>query len=891
MCFDQDKMKGSTILDTNRLETLMSYDVMDTHPEAIYDEITSLAASICNTPTSLISLVDDKRQFFKSHFGLDINGTPLEDSFCKHVITDDIDILVVEDTHKDKRFRNYNLVKNDPNVGFYAGASLTAENGQRLGTICVLDYEPKQLNDAQINGLQTLAKQVVQLFELRKSKKVEEDQKLDLEQKGKLLDNIVNATGIGIWERNLIDDSITLNEQALNIYGLNKANLSEFKTDTWFNLIHKDDLEEVKKKMLACLSYPSNDCTVQYRMLQKGGEYKWIQDQGKVLQWSNDKKPQLMYGTVQDITDKKNYTAELQRVKNNQEAMINSTKDLMWCVDLEFRLITANTAYHQLVKKIQGKPFEEGELVFSDHVSMEVTTKWKGYYNRALTSGAFSVKQKIQDPQKFWTTYGLTSFDLLYNKEGDKIGITCFSKDITSEVLSQQVLISAKEEMQKIMDTSLDIICTLDEEGYFLSVNKACKQIWGYFPKDIIGTKYLELVYKEDIKSTEDSAESVLSGQKVVNFENRYIHKNRTIVPMLWSSFWDEKDRVYYCIARDNTEKKKAELLLKNSERRFKTLVQESSDIISILDLEANFTYVSPSSFKILGATPEDYVGTNAFDYIHPNDIARVKEKFNYILQNESVEIDSFRFRDINGEWKWFENVITNQLTEPSINGLVVTTRDITAKKKAEQQLENSERRYKTLVQEGSDMICIVDEKAIFSYASPTSTKILEITPEEFVGSNAFDYVHPDDYDTVYNEFLKVLNIPQVNIKPFRFKHGAGHWVWLETAITNKLDEPTIKGIVVNSKDVTTKVQHLNAIEEQNAQLKKIAWTQSHIVRAPVARLMGLINLLTDDKGKLNVEEKEQVLSFILTSANEIDHIIKDIVENTINVIDIEENK
>lgn len=799
MCFDQDKMKGSTILDTNRLETLMSYDVMDTHPEVIYDEITSLAASICDTPASLISLVDDKRQFFKSHFGLDINGTPLEDSFCKHVITDDIDLLVVEDTHKDLRFSDNNLVKNDPNIGFYAGASLTTENGQRLGTLCVLDYKPKQLNEAQINGLQTLAKQVVHLLDLRKSKKKEVEQQLDLERKGKLLDKVVTATGIGIWERNLIDDVLTLNEQALDIYGIENTSLSDFKTDTWFSLIHEDDLEEVKIKMSECLSYPSNGCSVQYRMLQKDGTYKWIQDKGKVLHWSDDKKPQLMYGTVQDITEKKNFTHELQRVKNNQEAMINSTKDLMWCVDLEFRLITANTAYHQLVEKIQGKPFEEGEFVFSDHVSMEVTTKWKGYYNRALTSGAFSVKQKIQDPQKFWTTYGLTSFDLLYNKEGDKIGITCFSKDITSEVLSQQVLISAKEEMQKIMDTSLDIICTLDEEGYFLSVNKACKQIWGYLPKDIIGTKYLELVYKEDIKSTEDSAESVLSGQKVVNFENRYIHKNGTIVPMLWSSNWDEKDRVYYCIARDNTEKKKAESQLKNSERRFKTLVQESSDIISILDLEANFNYVSPSSFKILSAAPEEYIGTNAFDYIHENDIARVKEKFNSILHNESVEIESFRFRDFNGEWKWFENVITNQLNEPSINGLVVTARDITEKKKAEEQLENSERRYKTLVQEGSDMICIVDEKAIFSYASPTSTKILNITPEEFVGTNAFNHVHPEDYEAVYNEFIKVLDNPQVAIKPFRFKHGDGHWVWLETIVTNKLNEPTINGIVVNS--------------------------------------------------------------------------------------------
>ncbi|MGO4919353.1 PAS domain S-box protein [Maribacter spongiicola] len=881
-------MNGSNILDTNRLETLMSYDIMDTHPEVIYDEITSLAASICDTPASLISLVDDKRQFFKSHFGLDINGTPLEDSFCKHVITDDIDLLIVEDTHKDLSFSDNNLVKNDPNIGFYAGASLTTENGQRLGTLCVLDYKPKQLNEAQINGLQTLAKQVIHLLNLRKSKKKEVEQQLDLERKGKLLDKVVTATGIGIWERNLIADVLTLNEQALDIYGIENTSLSNFKTDTWFSLIHEDDLEEVKIKMSECLSYPSNGCSVQYRMLQKDGTYKWIQDKGKVLQWSDDKKPQLMYGTVQDITEKKNFTNELQRVKNNQEAMINSTKDLMWSIDLEFKLITANTAFHELVEKIQGTPFNEGDLVFSKNVAKQITKKWKAYYNRALTSGAFSVKQKIQDPEKFWTTYGLTSFDLLYNKEGEKIGITCFSKDITSEVLSQQVLINAKEELQKIMDTSLDIICTMDEEGYFLSVNRACKQIWGYDPKFIIGTQYLDLVYDEDIKLTEDSAESVLSGKKVVNFENRYKHKNGAIVPMLWSSTWEKKDRIYYCIAKDNTEKKKSELQLENSERRFKTLVQESSDIISILDLEANFTYVSPSSKKVLGGDPEYYMGTNAFEYIHPDDLQRVQDKFYSIKNHASISIEPFRFKDINGEWKWFENIITNQINEPSINGLVVTTRDITEKRKAEEKLEYSERRYKTLVQEGSDMICIVDEQAIFSYASPTSTKVLNITPEEFVGTSAFKHVHPEDFDNVYNEFIKVLDTPQIAIKPFRFKHGDGHWVWLETIVTNKLNEPTINGIVVNSKDVTIKVQHLKAIEEQNAQLKKIAWTQSHIVRAPVARLMGLVDLLRDDKEKLSYEEKERILNYIITSADEIDYVIKDIVDNTINAIDLD---
>jgi len=884
-------MKGSNILDTNRLETLISFDIMDTRPEAIYDEITSLAASICNTPTSLISLLDDKRQFFKSHHGIDYDETPLSESFCKYIIEDDIDLFIVEDTENDKRFANYTIVKNDPNIKFYAGASLTSSNGMRLGTLCVLDNVTRQLDDVQIDGLKTLAKQVVHLFELRKAKKLELDQKLDLERKGKLLDKIVSATGIGIWERNLASDSLTLNEQGLKIFDLDEHVLKNFKTNDWFSRIHQNDLPHVKKKMHDCLNYPSVGCNVQYRLLQKNGSYKWIYEEGKVLKWSDNKEPLLMYGTIQDVTEKKRYTTELERIKNNQDAMINSTRDLMWSIDLDFNLITANTAFHDLVEKIQGHPFKEGDPVFSDAVPKQVTDKWKSYYKRALNNGRFSVKQKIQNPKKFWTTYGLTSFDLMYNKEGETIGITCFSKDITSEVLSQQVLISAKEEMQKIMDTSLDIICTLDEEGYFLSVNQASKAIWGYHPKDIIGTNHIELVHEDDRPDTKNSAAAVSSGEKVVNFENRYIHKDGHVIPMLWSSNWDEKEGVYYCIARDNTEKKKSELQLENSERRFKTLVQESSDIISILDLEGNFTYVSPSIIKVLGANPEMYIGTNAFDYIHANDLERVKEKFISIKDRDSVEIDSFRFRDVNGEWKWFENIITNQLNEPSINGIVVTTRDITAKKKAEQQLENSERRYKTLVQEGSDMICIIDEKANFSYASPTSTKVLEITPEEFVGTNAFDYVHPDDHDTVYNEFIKILDSPQVNIKPFRFKHGAGHWVWLETAITNKIDEPTINGIVVNSKDVTTKVQHLKAIEEQNAQLKKIAWTQSHIVRAPVARLMGLVDLLRDDKEKLKPEEREQVLNFIITSADEIDFVIKDIVENTINAIDIEDIK
>ncbi len=484
-------------LDNKRTETLDALEIMDTMPEKIYDDITSLAASICNTRISLITLLDDKRQFFKSHHGIDFKETPIESSFCKHIIHDEIDRLVVEDARHDERFADNPFVLNSPNISFYAGVPLIWSNGICLGSLCVLDEQPKKLGDEQIHALETLAQQVIQLFELRKVQK-----------------------------------------------------------------------EVVKKN----------------------------------------------------------------------------------------------------------------------------------------------------------------------------------------------------EELEKIMNSSLDIICTVDREGTFLRINNACKKIWGYEPEELIGKNYMDFVCEEDRQMTKKSSESTFSGNKTLNFENRYVHKDGSLVSVLWSANWDEQDKTMYCIARDITEKKKVS-----------------------------------------------------------------------------------------------------------------------------QQLEQSERRFKTLVQEGSDLIAILDEEANYEYVSPTSTRILQIEPEEFIGTNAFDYIHPDDQDSVYRQFKNILGKSQVDIEPFRFKNKNGEWRWVETTATNQLNEPSLNGIVANSRDVTERISYLKAIEEQNAKLKEIAWTQSHIVRAPVARLMGLIDLIKDEE--LNFEERDKILSFIIKSANEIDSVINHIVENSVYKMELKDPK
>ncbi len=151
-----------------RLHTLRGYEILDSHPEDRFDDLTKLAASICETPISLISLVDEQRQWFKSKIGLEICETRREDAFCAHAIMSE-DLLIVPDAWADPRFEANPLVRGEPYIRFYAGAPLVAPNGHVLGALCVIDRVPRQLTQRQLSSLGILSRQVMAQVSLGKS--------------------------------------------------------------------------------------------------------------------------------------------------------------------------------------------------------------------------------------------------------------------------------------------------------------------------------------------------------------------------------------------------------------------------------------------------------------------------------------------------------------------------------------------------------------------------------------------------------------------------------------------------------------------------------------------------------------------------------------------------
>ncbi|MEA5622631.1 GAF domain-containing protein [Nostoc sp. UHCC 0251] len=155
--------------ETLRLQALHQYNILDTIYEAAFDDLTRLAAQICGTPIALISLIDESRQWFKSKVGLDRESTSRDLAFCAHAILQPHETLIISDTLLDQRFATNPLVTSDPYIRFYAGAPLITPEGYALGTLCVIDHIPRQMNSEQLEALQALSRQVMAQMELKRN--------------------------------------------------------------------------------------------------------------------------------------------------------------------------------------------------------------------------------------------------------------------------------------------------------------------------------------------------------------------------------------------------------------------------------------------------------------------------------------------------------------------------------------------------------------------------------------------------------------------------------------------------------------------------------------------------------------------------------------------------
>ncbi len=279
--------------EAERLQALQAYGALDKPRDPLLDEVTELAARICDVPIALVTLLDHHRQWFKSSFGLEgITETPRDGSFCSHAILSET-LFEVPDAAHDVRFHDNPLVLSDPGMRFYAGVPLRDGQGHALGTLCVIDRHPRVLTESQRDALQTLARVVLPLLEQRRL-----SQELRLSEER--LKTIASVTDDVMWEWDLESDVLWLSENFDRLFGWPGEQVARFRA-LWAGRLHAEDRRRVMVSLQTAIDGKRSRWACEYRLLGRGGGYRTVFDRGFVVRDATGKAVR-MTGCMVDLT-------------------------------------------------------------------------------------------------------------------------------------------------------------------------------------------------------------------------------------------------------------------------------------------------------------------------------------------------------------------------------------------------------------------------------------------------------------------------------------------------------------------------------------------------------------------------------------------------------------
>lgn len=777
-----------------RLQELLSYQILDSEEELLYDNITKLAAEICGAKISLITFVDSNRQWFKSKFGIDTQETGRDLSFCAHCILNPDELLIIKNTHLDNRFHDNPLVTEDPNINFYAGVPLVNKNGAALGTLCVIHNEPKELTENQIEALQSLASQVIILLEYRKNEIELKKKSADLISKSNELENFFSLNLDLFCIANFNGKFVKLNqvwESALG-YSTNELLLINF-----LDLVHPEDLQATKKTIQKLENNEIvHSFTVRFRC--KNGFYK-------TLEWNAHTVDNLMYAVARDVTEIK---VKNEQIRESEEKFRKLTENLPGVVylckyDEHYTTIYINDKALQLTG-YSAEEMTRGTIHF-DHL----------YHPEDKEAVNLAVEEAISNNRPFHLTYRIIHKDgnIKWIEEwgegifenGELLFLEGFMADITERKKAEDEQVKIKlllEKTSKSLSITLNeknaIISALDKsaivsitdlKGNIIKANDYFCQISGYSFEELDGKNHSIVNSKYHPKEFwADMWETVSSGQSWrAEVCNKAKDGSLYWVDTVINPIYDNDGNMiqfmsirYLITTRKNTEQE----LIKT-----KDLLEQTSELAKIGAFEVFFNDNKVNWSKTArdihecedGYTPDLLGCLNFFkEGEHKNKMSELMN--NAVMTGSSFDEEAIIVTTAGNE-KWVRVLAQAEIDKDNCKRLFGTFQDIN-QDKINRELISKEREKLINVIEGTNSGTwewnVQSGETVFNerWAEIAGYTLDELQPVDiYTWINLF---HPDDFqksDKILKEHFQ--GITEYYECEARIKHKKGHWVWV----------------------------------------------------------------------------------------------------------------